>query len=93
MYQFQKYHIPDRMMGGIERYVEHGVIPGDFLQSVICNNLKDAVGYADDENIDNLPAYIAYFYNAAPANCWGSNKRMLEWAKLLEKKGGKNNGD
>ena len=74
-----KYYIPDRMMGGIERYINDRVIPGNFLQSVISNNLKEAVLYADEENLDNLPAYVGYFYNDAPSGCWGSRDIMNEW--------------
>ena len=87
MYKFRGYYIPDQMMGSIKRYIEYGVIPGNFLQAIICNNLKEAVGKADDENIDNLPAYIGYFYNEAPTNCWGSHKRMVDWADQLGRNG------
>jgi hypothetical protein len=78
-YKFRQWYIPDRMMPGIERYVEQRIIPGDFLQAVICNDLKEAVGRADDENMDNLPAYVAYFYNKAPSECWGSKEKMKRW--------------
>ena len=69
------------MMGGIRRYIDDRIKPGRFLTAVICNNLSDAVGQADDENMDNLPAYVAYFHNEAPAPCWGSKKKMEEWLK------------
>ncbi len=73
------YYIPERMMPGIDRYVNHKVRPGDFLQAIICNDLKLACLFADDENIKNLPAYVDYFYNEVPANCWGSEMAMLDW--------------
>ena len=79
MYQFREFYIPERMMGGIRRYIEHGIPPGDFLTAVICNDLKEAIGRADDENIKNIPAYVAYFYNEAPAPCWGSIELMQSW--------------
>ena len=81
MYKFRQYHIPDRMMGGIKRYIEDHVKPGDFLRAVICNNLKEAVGKADEENMENLPAFVAYFYNDAPSTCWGSEEKYKEWLK------------
>ena len=74
-----QYSIPERMRGSITRYIEDRVIPGDFLQAVICNNLSEAVGRADDENIKNLPAYCNFFYNYAPFECWGSPKKMAKW--------------
>lgn len=72
-------YIPERMMGGIQRYIDDRIRPGDFLQAVISNDLKLAVGYADEENLRNLPAYVAYFYNEAPSNCWGSRSTMKAW--------------
>lgn len=79
IYHFQEFHIPLRMMPGIWNYIDHGIIPGDFLSGVICNNLRKAVERADDENMRNIPAYAAYFYNRAPADCWGSTEKMAAW--------------
>ena len=81
MYKFRQFYIPERMMGGIDRYINNRIRPGEFLCAVISNNLKEAVGQADDENILNLPAYVAYFYNEAPSGCWGSKEKMKAWLK------------
>ena len=61
MYTFRDFYIPERMMDGIKRYVEGGLRPGRFLTAVIENNLSNACGFADDENMSNLPAYAAFF--------------------------------
>lgn len=82
MYQFGFFRIPERMMEGIELYVQHHIRPGDFLCAVICNDLKEAVARADDENMMNLPAFVDYFYNNAPPACWGSKKKLDEWLAL-----------
>lgn len=79
MYKFNSFYIPERMMGGITRWVNDGIIPGDFLLSVITNNLKDACWYADDENLLNLPAFVSYFYNECPSQCWGSPEKVASW--------------
>ena len=78
-YTFRGYYIPERMMGGLTRYVESGIPPASFLSAVIRNDLADAVGYADDENMANLPAYVGWLTNEAPANCWGSEELMEAW--------------
>lgn len=78
-YTFREFEIPDRMMGGLKRYVEHGIEPGSFLMAVLRNDLHDAVGRADDENIRNLPAYVSYLYNEAPSPCWGSPEKVQAW--------------
>lgn len=85
VYQFRDFYIPSYMMGGIERYIRKGIPPGDFLTAVICNDLAESVARADDENIANLPAYVAYFYNEAPGYCWGSKERMKEWMEKFQK--------
>lgn len=73
------YAIPERMVVPIERYINHRVKPGPFLQAVICNDLKGAMSQADDVNFANLPAYIAFFHNEAPGGCCGSPGKMEEW--------------
>ena len=78
-YEFRQWYIPDRMRGGIARYIEQGIPPGSFLQAVITNDLRRAVEQADDENLMNLPAYMAYFYHEAPSDCWGSPEKMKAW--------------
>ena len=85
LYRFREFYIPKRMMPGIRRYIEDHVRPGDFLCAVIQNNLQNAYSLADEENQRNLPAYIKYFYNEAPAPCHGSAKRLGEWLKLKPK--------
>ena len=84
-YRFFKWYVPPRMMEAMLRYTEHGVVPGDFLQAVITNDLREACFRADDENLANLPAFVAWLYNEAPAQCWGSEKKMLAWAKSKQK--------
>lgn len=71
--------LPERMRGGVERYIERGIEPGDFLSAVIRNNLKEAVGRADDENANLLAVYVRYFYSHAPYQCWGSPERFKAW--------------
>ena len=78
-YKFREFYIPERMMPGIERYVQDRVMPGSFLQAVISNDLRLACANADEENLRNLPAYVAYFYNETPSGCWGSQEKMFYW--------------
>jgi len=86
MYRFEQFYIPDRMMGGILRYVEDGIPPGDFLQAIICNDLVEVVHRADEENRRNLPAYVAYFYNEVPLPIWRTKEKMKAWIEFNRKK-------
>lgn len=72
------------LQAGIDRYINHHIPPGDFLRSVICNNLSAAITYADNINIHLLPEYVNYFYNNAPSSCWGSVEKYSAWLKIAE---------
>lgn len=85
MYQFRGFYVPERMMEGIRKYVEEGVVPGDFLTGIIENDLKKACYHADDENLKNIPAFVAYFYNRTPSTCWGSKAAMDAWVEVRSK--------
>lgn len=79
MYKFRQFYIPDRMMDGLIRYIELHCPVGSFLTAVLENNLNEACYRADDENISNLPAYVAYLYNAASSQCYGSHEKVTAW--------------
>jgi hypothetical protein len=71
--------IPEHMQAALRAYVLEGRRPGDFLTSVICNDLRNAVGRADETNLSLLKLYVQWFYNIAPGSCWGSAEAMLKW--------------
>jgi hypothetical protein len=71
--------IPPHMQEALTRYVVDRVAPGDFLQAVIRNDLRDACGRADADNLLLLPTYVKWFYNVAPGSCWGSPENYKAW--------------
>lgn len=73
--------IPERMHGGMIRYITRGIKPGDFLTAVLSNDLREACGRADDENKHLLWDYIAFLYNHAPRGAWGSADNFRQWVK------------
>lgn len=83
MFWFRSYRIPSEMMEGIRQYIDNGVRPGAFLEAVITNDLRRAVEMADDENMHNLPAFVAYFYQHAPSACWGTRERFEHWTPAV----------
>ena len=66
-------------IAAIRRYVDHGILPGGFLQAVLRNDLRDALERADIRNIKILGAYVSYLMNEVPAACWGSPERVECW--------------
>ena len=73
--------LPEHIRGGAKRYIEEGILPGDFQRAVICNQLKECFTCADDINIAHMFDIVRFWYNEAPANCWGSIERMNLWHK------------
>ena len=79
------FYIPERMIGGLERYRDDKVAPGGFLVAVLRNDLSAAVQMADEENIRNLPAFMSYLYNELPAGSYGSKWLVEKWLDSKKK--------
>jgi hypothetical protein len=75
----EKSVIPGYMKHRLLSYILDGESVGHFLTAVLSNNLKDAVGHADAENLTKLPEYVRYLYNYAPADCWNSPAAVKAW--------------
>jgi hypothetical protein len=71
--------IPEHMRMALLRYVQDRIQPGHFLTAIICNDLRNAVSRADDQNLQLLKLYLQWFYNIAPAVCHGSYAAMKQW--------------
>lgn len=78
-YPFNYDAIPDHMQAALLRYVNKGSPVGDFLSSIIKNDLQGACSNADDTNLPLIPVYIAWLYNKAPGRCYGSPEIMRAW--------------
>lgn len=63
---------PVNVRKAFDNYVYLGVPLGSFLTAVLSNDLKEAIGRADDTNLVALPHIVAYLYNEIPAALWGS---------------------
>lgn len=74
--------IPEHCRYGMALYVMEGVVTGDFLNAVICNDLMHSVDHADSVNMSALPDYAKYLYNYAPVGCYGSPLDVNHWVEL-----------
>lgn len=79
-----EHDIPPRMWDVILRYLIERDPPGHFLTAVLMNDLKEAVARGDDENLARLANYVRFFYNHAPAMCWGSEKKVTDWLNRVD---------
>lgn len=71
--------IPERTRNSIRRYVVDKVPPRHFVTAVLENNLFEAFGRGDEENLDALKEIVIYIYNEIPSGCWGSPRKVKAW--------------
>ena len=71
--------IPEHMRDAVRRYVEAHEPVGDFLTSVLSNDLSGAFLRADDANAAALGDYVRFLTWFAPSPCWGSPARVKAW--------------
>jgi hypothetical protein len=78
--------LPPHLQGGVRRYIEKGIPPGDFLTAVITNDLFLAISHADSTSLAALPDIVRFFYNESPSGCWGTPEKMKAWMQTGHKK-------
>lgn len=73
--------LPDYMVPALLRYWNDRLKPGDFLLSILANDLLGAIMHADDINKHELHNYVNWLYNWVPArpNGWGSKEAVDTW--------------
>jgi hypothetical protein len=71
--------VPFHLRGGIARYLEQGVAPGDFLCAVLRGDLKDATARGDHASLPAIPALLLWLHRNAPAGSWGTTSAFEAW--------------
>jgi hypothetical protein len=71
--------IPERMKGGIRRYVYDGIPPGGFLMAIMEGNLVNAWILADTENRVILHHYAHLVYDFMPSFMMGSKEKVVDY--------------
>jgi hypothetical protein len=71
--------VPAHLRGGLDRYVLDGILPGGFLQAVLCADLIEVAFRADPVSWQSLPALIQFLLFYAPRACWRSRAAVLAW--------------
>lgn len=74
-------HLPERFKSSIELYLEYGILPCSFLQSVLENDLKMAFANADVQSVRELPGLVCWLYNRIPIGAWGSPEKVRDWVE------------
>lgn len=73
--------IPEHMHDGLIGYLVNRIHPGSFLTAVLSNDLREACGRADEDNVRALHAYVYFLYNYAPGDSWGSYDKVEDYLK------------
>ena len=63
----------------LDRYVQHRIAPGSFLQAVCENDLKESFGQADETSRASLFEIVRYMYTWMPMDCQGSPEKVAAW--------------
>ena len=79
LFTFRESRIPRHMVKAVLAYFNHKCPPGGFLRAVLENDLMQATRKADDENLECLHVYPAFFHNKAPDRSYGSKKLVQAW--------------
>lgn len=77
--------VPEHIREGIIDYVNSHREQGGFLMSVFRNDLRGAIGRADNFNILELREIVMFLNMNAPAPCWGSPEKVTAWLAAEER--------
>jgi len=70
--------LPDHMKEGALLYLKHGIRPGGFLYSVLCNDLHASLNRADQQNLMLIHMYRDFLMNLPP-DAWGNQVKVEAW--------------
>lgn len=86
MLRGKEYKLSDEVINLLTNYLLYGYKPGLFLTCVLKNKLVETFSFANDEEIEILPAVLYYIINELPSSCWGNPKIVDNWIVSKEYK-------
>jgi hypothetical protein len=63
------------------RYFEHGIKPGHCFTAILENNLMETFNRADSGTRQELPEIVAWLYNHAPGDSFGSREKVNKFIR------------
>lgn len=74
------YHkIPELTLATLERYRDHNIKAGGFLEAVLSNDLSESIARADKDNGEALSIIVTWVFNELPSGSWGSYEKYRDW--------------
>ena len=80
---FTDYEQLRHLEDSLDRYLNHGIMPGGFLTAVLENNLTETFARADSINSVLVRDIVQFMYNRLPIGAWGSAERVTEWVEYV----------
>lgn len=77
---FKDLMLPGYMLPGMMDYIVLGLMPGEFLTALFCNDLRSACSTADDANAEAIHRW-GRFLNLIPSDCFGSRPLVTAWCE------------
>ena len=71
--------LPEHMQGAVRRYLNDGIMPGDFLTTVLSNDLAHSYQRADEINTAAMRIWATWLIWECPSPAWGSEAKVREW--------------
>jgi hypothetical protein len=77
--------VPSHLTHGLFRYILDGILPGGFLQAVLCGDLVEVAQRGDPSSLLGLPGLVTFLEHYAPPNCWRSRDAVLAWTRTPDR--------
>lgn len=71
--------VPPHLREGIIAYALTGRPTGHFLAAFLSNDLKEAIGRADDVTLAGFRPLMQFVYGYLSSECWGDRETVAAW--------------
>jgi hypothetical protein len=71
--------IPTQIRIGLALYLDNRTPPGQFLNSVLSNDLFGCVAFGDNEALAWLPTLVRWIDSRTPRVCHGNSQNVNAW--------------
>jgi len=71
--------IPEYYAGSLKDWIEHGWLPGTFLQTMLRHNLADVLRHEESKDYQ-LAQWVIFLDKYVPRQCHGSEEIVRDWA-------------
>lgn len=74
--------VPDHLRQPLEKFIDEGVRPGEFLEAFLTNDLFGTLANADFASRRRLADIANFIDSFVPGVCYGSKKTFDDWIEI-----------